>query len=333
MILSHDQETVLGLLTNYDFKGNQVFQLGGYAGTGKTELIPRIQRMMRSKGYVTAVVTPTNKAAAVLRKRGIEADTIYSLMYEIATEEPLTFSKRFELEVDFIIVDEASMIGRDMADDLESYGKPIIYVGDPFQLPPVDDTEWFEPDFTLTNIHRTDRADIIDLATKIRSKSSWPHHLDKYEVTPSILSSYDIVITHKNSLRQLINEKIRTYLGHSGTASLGEKVCVMKTDKENGIFNGEIGIIVDLETSYRFTVDFDGRRVRFIRASFVEEGQSPYSKELKGRQVLDFGYAATCHKVQGSQFDKVLVFDSSRRDARWMYTAVTRAVKEVQIAG
>jgi exodeoxyribonuclease-5 len=107
----------------------------------------------------------------------------------------------------------------------------------------------------------------------------------------------------------------------------------MKTDKDNGIYNGEIGVIVNMETNYRFTVDFDGRKARFVRASFLRDEQNPYSKDLKGRQVLDFGYAVTCHKVQGSQFDEVLIFDSHGCDARWMYTAVTRAIKKGEIAG
>lgn len=333
MNLSEDQEEALYRIEKHNFDVRQDFQLGGYAGTGKTELIPRIQAMMRRKGYLTAVVTPTNKAAAVLRKRGIQADTIYSLMYEVATEEPLTFVRRLKLEVDFVIVDESSMIGWEMAMDLESFGTPVIYVGDPFQLKPIEGEEWFKPDFTLTNIHRTDRADIIDLATRIRNMGRWPHHLDKYDISPAYLANRDIVITQSNSLRQMINDKVRKHLGYEGPARVGEKVCVMKSDKDSGVFNGEIGIITDMETNYRFTVDFDGRKVRLTRAAFVNSDQNPYCKELKQKQVLDFGYAATCHKVQGSQFDKVLVLDSPMCDARWMYTAVTRAVAQVEIGG
>lgn len=333
MKYSSDQEQALDLIDKYDFMQHQIFQLGGYAGTGKTQLIPAVKSLMQREGYVTAVVAPTNKAAAVLRKRGIMADTIHGLMYEIVNEEPLMFERRSELEVDFVIVDEASMVGREMADDLESYSKPILYVGDPFQLPPVDDEEWFRPDFTLTNIHRTDKASIIGVASRIRETGRWPHHLDRYEVPVSYMASRDVVIVYTNALRQMINEKVRRHLGFEGPARAGEKVCVMKTDKDNGIYSGEIGVIESLETNYRFTVDFDGRKVRFVRASFVKEDQSPYAKELKGRQVLDFGYAITCHKAQGSQFDEVLVFDGPRCDARWMYTAITRAVKKGEIAG
>jgi exodeoxyribonuclease-5 len=56
---------------------------------------------------------------------------------------------------------------------------------------------------------------------------------------------------------------------------------------------------------------------------------------------FDYAYAITCHKSQGSQWDKVVVFDESgvfggrgdREDVpqRWLYTAVTRAAEAVVI--
>jgi ATP-dependent exoDNAse (exonuclease V) alpha subunit len=57
-------------------------------------------------------------------------------------------------------------------------------------------------------------------------------------------------------------------------------------------------------------------------------------KNPKYRGTLPFeflyGYAITCHKAQGSEWDKVLVleekfpFDKTEH-ARWLYTAVTRS--------
>ena len=52
---------------------------------------------------------------------------------------------------------------------------------------------------------------------------------------------------------------------------------------------------------------------------------------------FDYGYAITCHKSQGSEFDKVLVFeefmkgDTTEKHARWLYTAVTRAAKKLVV--
>jgi len=49
---------------------------------------------------------------------------------------------------------------------------------------------------------------------------------------------------------------------------------------------------------------------------------------------LEFGYAISCHKSQGSEFDKVVVFDESyifKDSEKWLYTAITRAKKKLVI--
>jgi len=55
--------------------------------------------------------------------------------------------------------------------------------------------------------------------------------------------------------------------------------------------------------------------------------------EWRGKQQFDFGYAITTHKAQGSQWDRVVIFDESavfREEApRWLYTALTRAAEQV----
>ena len=47
-----------------------------------------------------------------------------------------------------------------------------------------------------------------------------------------------------------------------------------------------------------------------------------------------YGYAITCHKSQGSEFEKVLVLEESfpfekKEHARWLYTACTRASEKL----
>ncbi len=57
--------------------------------------------------------------------------------------------------------------------------------------------------------------------------------------------------------------------------------------------------------------------------------------ERKEAQEFDYGYALTVHKSQGSQWNKVVLFDESncfKKDARrWLYTGITRAAEEVKI--
>ena len=52
---------------------------------------------------------------------------------------------------------------------------------------------------------------------------------------------------------------------------------------------------------------------------------------------FDYAYAITCHKAQGSEYNKVLVFeefmkgDNQESHARWLYTAATRAKSKLII--
>ncbi|WP_027286192.1 AAA family ATPase, partial [Rubritepida flocculans] len=71
-----------------------------------------------------------------------------------------------------VVLDEVSMVGREMAADLLAFGKPILVLGDPGQLPPIKDAGAFTdapPDVMLTEIHRqAGESAIIRLATMAR---------------------------------------------------------------------------------------------------------------------------------------------------------------------
>ena len=71
-----------------------------------------------------------------------------------------------------IVLDEVSMVGEEMARDLMSFGKPILVLGDPGQLPPIKGEGAFTrdaPDVMLTEIHRqAAESAIIRLATMAR---------------------------------------------------------------------------------------------------------------------------------------------------------------------
>ena len=75
-----------------------------------------------------------------------------------------------------IVLDEVSMVGEEMARDLMSFGKPILVLGDPGQLPPIRGEGAFtrdEPDVMLTEIHRqAAESAIIRLATMARRGSA-----------------------------------------------------------------------------------------------------------------------------------------------------------------
>ena len=60
-------------------------------------------------------------------------------------------------DADLLVLDEVSMVGHEMAADLLAFGKPILVLGDPGQLPPIKGEGAFttrQPDVMLTEIHR-----------------------------------------------------------------------------------------------------------------------------------------------------------------------------------
>jgi exodeoxyribonuclease-5 len=144
----------------------------GAAGTGKTECIKTIQSTLQQTHQQFIVVTPTNRAAKVLRSRGIEATTIHRALYECYKTDqtktvikpvidPITHMPRMENGVTVtyqveepvwefgfktdmpenltVIIDEASMVqSRIWRDIIDFFPGKLIVVGDPNQLLPVE---------------------------------------------------------------------------------------------------------------------------------------------------------------------------------------------------
>jgi exodeoxyribonuclease-5 len=152
-----------------------VFRLFGYAGTGKTTLAQHIAEAVDGEVKFAAF---TGKAALVMRNKGCDnASTIHSLIYrarESGVEQP-----SFELWDDapaskakLIIIDECSMVDAELGRDLMSFDCPLLVLGDPAQLPPIQGGGFFtdcEPDAMLTEVHRQAQDDpIVRMSMDVR---------------------------------------------------------------------------------------------------------------------------------------------------------------------
>src|ERR1700680_1540653 len=153
-----------------------IFRLFGYAGTGKTTLARHIAEGVDGEVKFAAF---TGKAALVMRNKGcVAASTIHSLIYRARESGDETPS--FELwdgapasNAELIIIDECSMVDAELGRDLMSFGVPVLVLGDPAQLPPIQGGGFFteaEPDVMLTEVHRQAINDpIIRLSMDIRA--------------------------------------------------------------------------------------------------------------------------------------------------------------------
>lgn len=115
---------------------------------------------------------------------------------------------------------------------------------------------------------------------------------------------------------------------------MGDKVMQIKNDydvswKKNngetglGIYNGDIGIIKDVDTrSGMLTIDFDGRIAN-------------YASEMLNK--LEHAYAVTIHKSQGSEYRAVVMPLTAVSDnllyRNLLYTGITRAKENIILVG
>jgi exodeoxyribonuclease-5 len=340
----------------------QIFRLFGYAGTGKTTLAIEIAKFARHPLFASF----TGKAALVMRKKGCHgASTIHSLIYtpEENYKGEVIFKLNFESAVrdaDVVIIDECSMVGPDLGRDLESFGKRILVLGDPAQLPPIDGAGYFTerctPDIMLTEIHRQ-AADnpIIALATKARQGErievgayGESRVIRRKDLLPEVVMASDQLLVGMNKTRHSSNARIRVLRKFDADTPMpGERLVCLKNWKDPILLNGSLWDVDDcwhdrgeLLVELELTPDEEGglprctARVPLVHFQGKSADLDP--KVRKRFPEFDYGYALTCHKAQGSQWDKVCVIDESgvfREDAhRWLYTAITRAAVQLVVA-
>lgn len=359
--LGKQQHEALKNVSNWmkNDKSKPFFYLGGYAGTGKTTLAKLFSQNVKDVLYAAY----TGKAASVLRKKGCtNASTIHSLLY-IPEEDKKTGQTTWKVNRDspirqsqLLIIDEVSMVGDDIANDLLSFGVPILVLGDPAQLPPVKSEGYFtknEPDFMLTDIHRQAQENpIIKMSMDIREGKGLKignHGTSKVitydDLEEDMVRNADQLLVGMNKTRYTWNSGMRKLFGNeSRFPNEGEKLVCLKNNKELGILNGEIWymhkMVKTYTDSFKAMIKSDDDppcySTIYSHLDFFEGNADKMDwKEKKKYSEFDFGYALTVHKSQGSQWDNVLIFDESSafRDTskNWLYTAVTRAAESAII--
>jgi len=270
-----------------------------------------------------------------------------------------------------IIIDEASMVSQKTWKDLLSYEIPILAFGDHGQLPPIGDGFGFhlmkDPEFLLTEIHRQAlNSPIIKLSKFVREEGYIPFGIYSPEVFklswrhPACKQKWDGVDYTDNNLQILcgfnatranLNDKIRKTLGYTQDAPYpDEKIVCLANNHTIKIMNGQIGKVMWLmpaDDAYRITVDVDDEVYECYVSNqcFGEVQYTLYDGSVKLKKAreaawdngfakldfFDYGYTISVHKSQGSEWDKIVLFEqrTQRWDdeyyAKWLYTAITRA--------
>src|SRR3954452_17329952 len=197
----------------------QTFRLFGYAGTGKTTLARHLAEAVDGKVLYAAF---TGKAALVMRSKGCErASTIHSLIYKTreSGEEVPSFDLWDEAPASkaaLIVIDECSMVDAELGRDLMSFGVPLLVLGDPAQLPPIQGGGFFtesEPDAMLTEVHRQAQDDpIVRMSMDVREgrdldvgRYGESEVVSRAELDPDRVMSADQVLVGRNNTRRAYN--------------------------------------------------------------------------------------------------------------------------------
>lgn len=219
--------------------------IGGYAGTGKTTLIKVLLDTYSEEhpGSVVALSAYTHKACGVLSvKVGREVQTLSSLLKyrpQLVDEDTgkleylpsiIKESQQFRM----LIVDECSMVPKPMLSSLLQLGKPIIFTGDPLQLPPINEKK--PPVFDtipnkviLSEVLRYD-GELLNAATYVRENISSKTVI--LDVVEQLAKSYTVTAKDKDFMMSYIDTLKDGYSP--------ESQIIAYTNKSNWKLNTEI---------------------------------------------------------------------------------------------
>ena len=259
------------------------------------------------------------------------------------------------------------MLEKEQWDILMRWKIPVICLGDPAQLPPIheDNGVLEHPHVFLDEVMRQAQdSEIIRLSMDVREGRYLKPHKgrDVWVVSPDdvsdrLLTTADIVLCGKNATRHGLNRRMRQAIWkdrYTDEPMHGDKcICLKNYWNEGNLTNGTIGTL-EYITTYNtklfqpkmvadFVSETDGRFMDlhmdhqiFIKGIPTVNSEN-YRKYPKHERPMEFDYAncITVHKSQGSEYDKVVVFNEYLGDRdywkRWAYTAITRSKDKLVI--
>ena len=196
--------------------------------------------------------------------------------------------------------------------------------------------------------------------------------LNNNELNTGMLQWADQILCATNKTRLNLNQQVRALNGVEGNAlpQAGEKLICLRnywgllSEDGNDLINGTIGFLKNnFQTNFFLPRWIGGQVLDVTQTDFETDTGDLYMglemdthMILTGDKCMDsrlayrlsknpntqhlvplefvFGYAITCHKSQGSEWDKVLVIEEGfpfdkEEHSRWLYTACTRAAEKL----
>ena len=342
------QRAALRITDNGDLKS-----LAGVAGSGKSTTLKALREIWEKEGYTVKGAALAGIAVDNLQQAAdIKSRTLAS--YELAWNsgrDPLT-------RRDILVIDEAGMLGTRQLEHVlrvaEKAHAKVLLVGDAEQLQAIEAGAAFRG---ITSTHgvsnltevRRQKLDWQRTATQNLSAGKTTEALNAYQKHDNIIavetrddarkaliarwahdhkqnpSASQLVMAFTRDDVKALNHDIRALreqtgeLGknHSITIETGKKsfavndrIRFLRNERDLGVKNGSLGIIEGIEHGV-LSVKLDGTNSRV-------------HVDTKFYKHLDYGYAATVHKAQGTTVDRSYVLASTHFDRHTAYVALSR---------
>jgi Ti-type conjugative transfer relaxase TraA len=333
--------------------GGDLKALVGVAGSGKSRLLAAAREAWEAEGFTVKGAALSGIAAENLTvASGISSRTLASFEWAWNHDrDPLT-------ERDVLVIDETGMVGtRQLArflDVAETAGAKVVLVGDPEQLQAIEAGAPFRGIVAQTGVaelqevqrqrHTWQRTATQELAAGNSAKA-----LGRYERHGALIqvSTREAARTallarwakegkeHPDQSRLMLaytredvrelNEfarALRQQTGELGSAeriatekgvkefAVGDRLYFLRNEKSLGVKNGSLGSIEAVQEGI-VQVKLDGRDTRVaVDTRFYKD--------------LDYGYAATVYKAQGSTVDRAYLLATPHYDRHATYVALSR---------
>lgn len=343
----------------------------GGPGTGKTMIQRAILDIYKRQypGKKICCCAPTGRAARRMEQStGHPANTVHKTLNLLANEDG-EYNQPEPIDADLILVDEVSMLDIYLANYLLQSvmaGSRLVLIGDADQLPSVGPGAVLSeliaseevPVARLNKVFRQEEGSRIAANAKLIRDGyktlEWGEDFTLIE-SPTIQESADKIVelylreVEKYGLDNValltpyrkktetgadaLNARLRDLINppepgkrevHCGRRvfRVGDKV--MQTRNSESVNNGDVGYIIGISYDEETTIqiDFGGLAVNYTIDNLAK---------------LDWGYASTVHKSQGSEYQSVIV---NLQKAHYImlnrplvYTAITRGKSKVTLVG